>query len=63
MNAGDLDSPITLQDYEHEKNIEAYGIGKTYCLPEDYFDEYSPIPYCNYYRVSDNTLVGDDNGK
>ena len=29
---------------------------KTYCLGEDWFDDYSPIPY-PIYRVSDDSLV------
>lgn len=54
-NAGDLDNPVYLSEIEREKNIR--NLGKTYCLPKDFFDcHYAKIPY-RYYRVSDDNEV------
>jgi hypothetical protein len=54
-NAGDLNSPISLSEYEKgDHNAFMYGTVKAYCLPKDFFDdEYAKIPY-RYYRVSDD---------
>ena len=51
--AGDLNNPINA---DHRlKDISNTG-AKTYCLPSEFFDEYSPIQY-RYYNVSDNKEV------
>ena len=41
--------------------IETEGDIKAYCLPIDWFDEYSEIPYKEYYKVENDEkiLVGD----
>ena len=55
--AGDLNNPISLQEYEKgDHNAFMYGTVKAYCLPCEYFDEYSPIQY-RYYNVSDDKEV------
>lgn len=55
--AGDLDNPISLQEYEKgDHNAFMYGTVKAYCLPREFFDEYSPIQY-RYYNVSDDKEV------
>ena len=56
--AGDLDNPISLQEYEKgDHNAFMYGTVKAYCLDRDFFDpEYAPIPY-RYYNVSDDKEV------
>ena len=53
--AGDLDSPISKQEYDKEDhNAFMYGTVKAYCLPREFFDsEYSKIPY-RYYRVDND---------
>jgi len=54
-NAGDLNSPISLSEYEKgDHNAFMYGTVKAYCLPKDFFDEeYAKIPY-RYYRVDND---------
>ncbi len=55
--AGDLDSPISLEEYEKgDHNAFMYGTVKAYCLPVDFFNEYSPIKY-RYYKVTDDKEV------
>lgn len=57
-NAGDLDTPLELSPSDHILNLEIHNIGKTYCLPIEYFDpDYHPIPYIHYYNVSDDMGV------
>jgi len=59
--AGDLDSPITLDDIEC-KTPNFYNVfspdghKKAYCLPKEYFDEYAEIPY-RVFRVEDDQEV------
>jgi len=56
-NAGDLDSPVTPDDYEKDNNASMHeirasiygGIKKTYCLPKEFFID-SKAPY-EYFEV------------
>ena len=55
--AGDLESPITKEEYDAgDHNTFMYGTVKAYCLPKEYFDEYSEIPY-KVFRVDNDEEV------
>ena len=55
--AGDLDAPLTGDDLINVMSLKnPFAGAKTYCLPREYFDEYSPIQY-RYYNVSDDKEV------
>jgi hypothetical protein len=55
-NAGDLDNPVYLTEKEREDNVKDYG--KTYCLPDDFFED-NKAPY-EYYRVDNDQIAGGD---
>jgi hypothetical protein len=46
-NAGDLDSPVTPEDYLNDKNSSIYTtLKKAYCLPDEFFeDDTAPYQY------------------
>ncbi len=55
--AGDLSHSITKEEYDAgDHNAFMYGTVKAYCLPKEYFDEYSPLPY-RVFRVDNDQEV------
>ena len=55
--AGDLNNPAKIDRRFTDRSDPGFTNGvETYCLPREYFDEYSPIQY-RYYNVSDDKEV------
>ena len=55
--AGDLEASITKEEYgAGDHHTFMYGTVKAYCLPKEYFDEYSKIPY-RVFRVDNDEEV------
>jgi len=63
-NAGDLDEPVTPEDYENDDTTGFLysGIKKSYCLPDEFFDnDIAPYTYFGVEeKVNDNLLIMKD---
>lgn len=52
-NAGDLDNPVTPEDYEKDTHISIYNmLKKSYCFPNDFF-KHDEAPY-KYFEIPKN---------
>ena len=63
-NAGDLDSPVTPDDYENNNDVGFFypKFHKAYCLPDNFFeDDKAPYKYFDVEeKVNDNLLIMKD---
>lgn len=59
-NAGDLDSPVTPDDYENDNKVGFFysSLKKAYCLPDEFFeDDKAPYKYFEVEKKVNNNLL------